>query len=205
LKIKPDVGTGIVAAAGDVYGVATSKAAVFITCHGDGRSGWVARSEYSRGTRFRPLRRFPAAGAAPIKAPAGVTISPRGEVVIGQMGEAGPQRDSRLSFFNANTGKQLLDLETGLYDVAALAYSRMGNLYALDIAWSDEKAGGLFRLDAARESNAPSIRAVQIAPLERPTAMAFAPDGTLYVTLLGVAEEKPGENSGKLMKFPSGL
>jgi hypothetical protein len=65
-----------------------------------------------------------------------------------------------------------------------------------------EGEGGLFRLDAA----AMGVKATKIAGLDKPTALAFAPDGTLYLTVVG--PKKADENApkeGKLLKIAPGL
>jgi len=100
----------------------------------------------------------------------------------------------------------LLSVPTGLHDIIGLAYSpRSGFLYALDLAWSDGKEAGLYRIDSARQDGQPSAKAVKIAALERPTALAFAADGTLYVTLLGAAQDGAKEKSGQLVKITGDL
>ena len=50
------------------------------------------------------------------------------------------------------------------------------------------------------------MKATKIASLDKPTALAFAPDGTLYITVIGPKAE--GENApkqGKLLKIAPGL
>jgi hypothetical protein len=87
-----------------------------------------------------------------------------------------------------------------------LAYSpRSGNLYALDLAWSDAKEAGLYRIDASRQDGQMSAKAVKIASLEKPTALAFASDGTLYITLLGAAAEGAKEKPGQVVKITGDL
>ena len=131
--------------------------------------------------------------------PTGITLSPRGELVIGCAGQIGGT-DSSIAFINSVSGQLLMNLVTGLSDITAVAYSsKTGRLYVLDAAWK-EPSGGLFRLDAALVDGKPGVRAVKILELERPTAMAFWPDGTLYVTTHGAG---PGE--GQLLRVSGGL
>jgi glucose/arabinose dehydrogenase len=122
------------------------------------------------------------------------------------MGEINKPKDSLLTFYSAKTGMKLLNAETGLHDIAGLAYSpKTGNLYAVDFAWMATEEGGLFRLDSEGQ-NTGSLKAVKIASLDKPTALAFAPDGTLYVTVVG--PKKQDENApkeGQLLKFAPGL
>lgn len=181
---------------GNLYGVAVTPTAIYVTCNGDDTKGWVAKATID-GTKYGKLERWlPTKEAVEVDAPVGVTISPRGEVVIGQMGEINKPKDSLLTFYSAKTGKKILNLETGLYDITGLAYSpKTGLLYATDFAWMAEKEGGLFRLDSEGKDGAQSIKAVKIAGLDKATALTFAPDGTLYVTLVG--PKKEGENASK--------
>jgi hypothetical protein len=142
-----------------------------------------------------------------VDAPVGITISERGEIVVGQFGENNKPHDSLLTFYSAKTGMKIMNLETGLYDITALAYSpKTKLLYATDFAWMAESEGGLFRLDSDPQNPATALKSVKIAPLDKPTAMAFAPDGTLYITVIG--PKKADENApkeGKLLKIAPGL
>ena len=61
------------------------------------------------------------------------------------MGEINQEGDSLLTFFSEDK-KMLLNLETGLNDITALAYSTKARgarkqLYALDFSWRDTKQG----------------------------------------------------------------
>lgn len=102
---------------------------------------------------------------------------------------------------------KILNLETGLYDISGLAYSpKTGLLYATDFAWMSIGDGGLFRLDSEMKTAGAGVKTVKIASLDKPTALAFAPDGTLYITVVG--PKKDDENApkeGKLLKIPAGL
>jgi len=71
-----------------------------------------------------------------------------------------------------------------------LAYSPTGQLYAVDFAWKEEGASGVYRLDDARVNGQQACQAVKIASIQRPISMAFTPDGTLYVTALGASDSK---------------
>jgi DNA-binding beta-propeller fold protein YncE len=192
---------------GNLYGVAATATAIYVTCNGDDTKGWVAKATIN-GTKFGPLERSIATKeAVEVDAPVGITISPRGEIVIGQMGEINKPHDSLLTFYSATTGKKILNLETGLYDISGVAYSpKTGLLYATDFAWMSPGDGGLYRLDSEKDGGTQSIKATKIASLDKPTALAFAPDGTLYITVIG--PKKEGENASKegaLVKIAPGL
>lgn len=120
--------------------------------------------------------------------PAGLCLSPSAQrqyLVAGYLGELSDKRDSRLAFIIPSNGDVALELAPGLFDVVGLAYSPLGQLYALDLAWDNEKAGGVYRLDDARENGQPACRAVKIASVVRPTSLVFDKSGILYVTSLG--------------------
>ncbi|MEX2176883.1 MAG: hypothetical protein WD872_21125 [Pirellulaceae bacterium] len=192
---------------GNLYGLAATKSAIYVTCNGDDTKGWVSKVDLE-GTKLGKLERFiPTKEAVEVDAPVGIAISPRGEIVIGQMGEINKPNDSLLTFYNAKSGQKLLNLETGLHDIAGVAYSpKTGLLYAVDFAWMAPEDGGLFRLDSDKNNPNAPLKAVKIASLDKPTAMAFAPDGTLYLTAIG--PKKEGENAskeGKLLKIAPGL
>ncbi len=73
-------------------------------------------------------------------------------------------------------------------------YTKSDALYALDYGWMDVTKGGLYRLDVAQAGDKLTVKPTLAAKLNKPTAMAFATDGTLYVTTIGTAkaEERPG-------------
>lgn len=192
---------------GNMYALAATKAAIYVTCNGDDTKGWVAKVDIT-GSKFGNLERFiPTKEAVEVDAPVGITISERGEIVVGQMGEINKPHDSLLTFYSAKTGMKIMNLETGLNDITAVAYSpKTKLLYATDFAWMATTEGGLFRLDSDPRNTATSLKTVKIAGLDKPTAMAFAPDGTLYITVVG--PKKADENApqeGSLVKIVPGL
>jgi len=205
-KLGPLVPTGDIKGEGNFYGIAATKSAIFASSNGDDTKGWVAKVEIKDG-KFGKLKRFIATKElVEVDAPVAVAIGTGGEVVIGQMGEITIPGDSLLSFYNANNGKLLLNLETGLDDITALAYStKTKRLFALDFAWLPDRGAGLYRLDKAGSGANQSIDAIKITALDKPSAMAFAPDGTLYVTVFGTAKDGDANKPGKLLKLHPGL
>lgn len=188
---------------GNFYGVAASKNAVYVTCNGDDTKGWVGKADIKDG-KVSNFRRFIATKeATEVDAPVAVAINPRGHVVVGQMGEITVPNDGLLTFYNAKKGKKLLNVETGLYDVTGLAYSPKGHLFATDFAWMANEEGGLFRLDRSKKDGKQSVKAHKVTSLDKPTALAFGKDGTLYITVIGTG--KDGAKSGKLVKIAPGL
>jgi hypothetical protein len=84
-----------------------------------------------------------------------------------------------------------------------VAYSPKGQLYATDFVWLNTAAGGLFQLISTKEGDEQKIETKKILDLDKPTAMTFAEDGSLYITVIGISE---GENKGgKLLKVEPGL
>ena len=202
VKVGPLTGTDDIKAEGNLYGVAATATAIYVTCNGDDTKGWVSKTD-REGTQFGGLTRFIATKeATEVDAPVGITISPRGEVVIGQMGEINVKHDSLLTFYNANTGKMLGNRATGLHDITALAYSDKGHLYALDFAWAALEEGGLYRLDDDGDGG---VNAEKITNLDKPTAMAFGADGSLYITVIGSVEKEQQVGQGKLVRLQPGL
>ncbi|QEG36659.1 hypothetical protein [Bythopirellula goksoeyrii] len=135
--------------------------------------------------------------------PAGLCLSPvnsaGSQYLVGSyLGELQEARDSRLVFFDPFSGSVLMQLNSGLFDLVGLAYSPSGRLYAIDFAWQKPEAGGVYRLDDARWEGRPACRAVKIAKVVRPTSLAFASDGTMYVTAFG-SSDKPKQ--GKIVKI----
>lgn len=134
-----------------------------------------------------------------------LTISPRGELVVGQQIDA-ERREGRITFYRVTDGTPLLHLVTDLPTITALSYGprRPGGaapqLYALH-GNRAEDGGGLYRLDAAFLDGQVRIRPAKLASLDRPTAMAWASDGTLYVTILGPEAVDATQPAGKLVRL----
>lgn len=184
---------------GNLYALALTPSALYITCNGDDTKGWVAKADLN-GTKFGKLERWlPTKEMVEVDAPVGIAINKQGDIAVGQCGEMNKPQDSLLSFYSAKTGKLLANAETKLYDITGLAYSpTTGRLYATDFAWMKSEEGGLFRID----QNGTDVKTVKIAKLDKPTALAFAPDGTLYLTVVGPkGESENAPTQGKLLKI----
>ena len=199
---NPITGTDEIKPEGNLYALAVTKNAIYVTCNGDDTKGWISKAELN-GTKLGELTRAIATKEATnVDAPVGITVSNEGHLVVGQMGEINLPNDSLLTFYSAKDGKMLMNLKTNLYDISGLAYSPTKKLlYAVDFAWMKTEDGGLFRLD----KNTPdSVKAVKVASLDKPTAIAFGADGTCYITVIGTAKEE-GQPSGALVKIAPGL
>lgn len=186
---------------GNFYGVTVNSAGIFVTCNGDDTKGWIGKAHLA-GQKVGPFERsIKTKEAVDVDAPTAIT-SRSGEkgdqLVVGQLGEISQPEDSLLTFYDTS-GKLLLDLDTGLYDITGLAYSPKGQLYATDFAWLDTSKGGLFQLIRKVEDGQQVCEAKKIASLDKPTALAFGPDGSLYITVIGEPEK------GKLVKIAPGL
>ena len=182
--------SGEVKGEGNFYALAATADGIYVTCNGDDTKGWVSRAGL-KGTEVGPFERYLATKeATQVDAPVGITVSPEGYLVVGQMGEITVPGDSLLTFYDASSKEMLLNLKTGLHDITAVAYSPRRQLYVLDYAWADTTQGGLFQIlkDESAESG---MRVKKIMSLDKPTAMAFDADGALYITTIG--EEKKGQ------------
>jgi hypothetical protein len=178
-----------------------SKDSVFLSVQGQNGQGWISRCAREGNKLATFLRYLPAETPAQPDPPLALIISPRGYLLIGQRGAAEVPKDSVLNFYHPKNKKVLMSLPTGLFDITGLAYSeKTGQLYATDVAWMASEEGGLFQLIAGQPGSEPRLQAQRIAKLDKPTALGFAKDGSLYVTVLG-----SGESEGKLLKFEPGL
>ena len=176
--------------AAGVRGTATAMTlgptALYLTTAGDDVAG-LLRSRV-RSSVPGDLKPFGQIGARPTC----VAISTRGWVVVADAGEHDASEDSRLTFHHPtdSTADPALEIAPGLLDVVAIAYSPQDSLFAADFAEADSERSGVYRIDMDFHENSIGGKAVRIAFIDRPTAMTFAPDGTLYV--LATANENSG-------------
>ncbi len=186
---------------GNFYALAVTDKAIYVTANGDDTKGWVAKAERNGATVGPFQREIATKEATEVDAPVGITISDRGEIVVGQMGEISVPNDSLLTFYD-DSGKLLANFKTNLHDITALAYSK-AQLYALDFAWADASQGGLFRLVSTDSDT--ECKAKKMIALDKPTAMVYDKEGdALYITLIGTPTEE-GQKSGKLIKVTGEL
>lgn len=184
---------------GNFYGLAATKTAIYVTCNGDDTKGWVSRIELKDGVPGELTPFIATKVATQVDAPVGITMNRNGQIVVGQMGEVNMPGDSLFTVYDPESGEKMQSAETGLYDIAGLAYSpKTEKLYAVDYAWMEPAKGGLYRLDVNDDAN--TLTAVKIATLERPSALAFTPEGALYVTLFGGNDDGKKKAQGKLVQ-----
>jgi len=200
--IKPKEGVTI-KGEGNFYGVAIVDGVIYITCNGDDTKGWVSTANL--GDKKPVLKPTIATKeATEVDAPVGIAIDPKKKfVVVGQMGEISKPKDGLLTFYNVKNGKMTMNLETGLYDIASLAYSPTGRLYAADFAWMAPAAAGVYRLDSTGDKK--SVKSAIISKLDKPSALAFGKDGALYVTVFGTAKKGSKKKPGSLVKITGKL
>ena len=186
---------------GNFYGIAVTADAIYVTCNGDDTKGWISRAEIKDG-KAGELKPFIATKEKlGVDAPVGITIGKSGELIVSQMGEMNVPGDSLLTIYDAKSGELKAKYETGLHDIAGLAYSPVsGKLYAVDFAWSDTTQGGLFELVIEGEKCMPR----KVCELDKPTAIAFDPQGNAYVTAFGTAEEGAKAKPGLVLKINKG-
>jgi hypothetical protein len=142
---------------------------------------------------FRPTAFF-------LSSPTALAISEQGYLLAVDDGSRSIR--NRFMFLNPTNGQVVLGFDPGLTDVSGAAYSpKSGNLYALGTAYGEDEEG-LFRLDDARKPGEQQISVTKVADIEQATALAFGPDGALYVTTLG---DKTKDDDGALLKVTGDL
>ncbi|HKD35279.1 MAG TPA: hypothetical protein VKB78_00720, partial [Pirellulales bacterium] len=194
---------------GFFYGVANMPTALFTTSHGQDGAGWISRAflidSAGKAADLKPL--INAKALSSVGGPMALVVSKRGELVVGECGSFDKPHGAAISFYSPkDRGRLLLSVPTGLSDITGLAYSpRSGYLYALDFSWTESKDAGLFRIDSTREDGRMSAKAIKITALDRPTAMTFGSDGTLYVTQLGPAGNDGKEKLGQVVRIAGDL
>ncbi len=185
-------------AEGNYYGVAVTAGYVFASANGDDTKGWIVRAKLDEHGHPGDLERFIATKeAVEVDAPVALTVSPQGELVVGQMGEINVPGDSLLSFYDPLSGKLKKNFQTGLHDITGLAYSPAnGKLYATDFAWMDASQGALYELTISGDE----CTTLKLFDLDKPTALTFDKEGNLYLTIFGTAAEDAQQKPGKLLR-----
>ena len=179
----------------------SSSRGIFASCQGDHSKGWLALATQDPATRSISgfTRAIATHELSEVASPWSVTLSPDGYLAVSQTGEVSKSADSVLAFYNEE-GKWLGKYETGIHDMTGLVYGpKHGRLFATGYNWSEPEAkGGLYKLIGTGKNRTDGCRAELIVELEKPTALAFAPNGDLYILLKGPTS-KPA--SGKLVKI----
>jgi hypothetical protein len=169
-----------------------------------GRSGELSRIPARAGT-FGELGVFPLAKERlPAGAPTTIAVSEQGYVVL-SFTDGDSSRESHLAFVNPIDGSVVMSLTIDLPGVTGLAYSTNSSaLYAIASAPTAGNEGGVYRIDSAGQLGKPAARAVKLADVTQPTAIAAGPDGTLYVTELGKSSDT-STAPGQLLKLTGEL
>jgi hypothetical protein len=158
-----------------------------------------------RAGTFGQLKRVESDGAEKTSDLGGaVAVGEHGYVVISRSAEKGAAA-SRLVFLNPINNDVAMELTARPSAILGIAYSPVsGNLYAAVFAGQDSQQSGIYRIDAASEPGQPACELSKVADAEHPSALAFAVDGTLYVTALGEPSESES-TTGKLLKITGDL
>ncbi len=189
-------------AEGNFFGLAVTPNSIYTSSQGSPAKGWICLANRSSNDSITNLtRHFSSTEAIGVAHPGSLTLSPHGYLIVSCVGELGEKKDSVAAFFEPVSKKMLLKLELGLHDVCAIAYSPRRQMYALDMAWAQPNAGGLYRV--VEDKSVPSgLKTKLVAKLPNPTSMCFDSDGAVYVTLRGAVDEK-GNTKGSLVRIPS--
>ncbi len=189
---------GNVVGEGNFYGLAKGTQGIFVTCNGDDLKGWISLAKITGGKAINFERKIATKEATKVDAPVAITVSPEGFLAVGQMGEITLAGDSLLTFYNEK-GEKLENFKTDLFDITGLAYGpKRGRLFATDFRWLDPDQGGLYKIIAIKD-NFEKCKPQKIVSLKKPTALAFHPNGDLYITLAGDPFEGTGKPNGKLV------
>ena len=192
-------------AIGNIHGLAADGAGRLLVASGDAGHvdrDWLGQLDV---TEDRAGAIKPVLGVGS-KQPRAVTLSPREEWVVAQCATTDLPGRSLLVFYDPQTRKELLVLDTGLHEVTGVAYSpRTGWLYVTAVADGKGSEGGVYRLDRALVDGKPGVKAVLVTTLQRPSGLVFAPNGALYVASLGKADTSSKENTGSVVRLTGRL
>jgi hypothetical protein len=197
-QVEVSVGDGGFA---ELPGVVVGETFAYVSSGVPDQPGVIYKCALIGNNLYTPRQQLGTKGREGLSWPAGLCLTPTDQsqfLVASFVGGLSKERDSGVAFILPSEGDIALKLLPGLFDVVALAYSDSGQLYAVDLAWSDEKAGGVFRLDDARLQGRSACRAVKIADVTRPTSLVFDASGALYVTSLGTGTNT---KSGQIIKI----
>lgn len=197
---------------GNFYGVAVGAGAIFVTCNGDDRKGWVARAEIKDGKAGKLELFIATKEATGVNGPTPAVFSPDGKLVVGQIGDMTKQGDSLLTIYDPKSGKLEKKYETGLSNITGIAYSpKTKKIYATDFGWADglqkeaakKTVGGLYELTIDGDK----CTATKVVGLDHPAALTFDNDGKLYIALFGTkaADDKTDKSPGGLYVIDAGL
>ena len=181
---------------GNFYGVAAGTNGIYITANGDDTKGWVLKAALKDGVpgAFKPF--IATKEKVAVDAPVAITIGPKGQIVVGQMGEVVGEPDSLVCFYNAKGDLESKAELEDVFDVVGLAYSKSGKLYGLDFRWPGKEKGSLFSIEVTADGA--SVK--KLMDLDKPTGMAFGADGALYITTIGTPAAGDSAPAGKLLK-----
>ncbi len=183
-------------AEGSFFGLALTSTKIFVTCRGDDAKAWIGMATLADGKLGDFTRSIELFEPTKVSTPAAVTLSPDGYLAIGLQGTSSTPGDSVLVFCDPQDGKILKHYSLGIHDITGMAYGpKHGRLFATDFNYGSPLAGALVKVIGTAEGS----RCQEMQKLERPTALAFSPEGDLYITLAGdPAAETP---DGKLVRI----
>jgi DNA-binding beta-propeller fold protein YncE len=141
-------------------------------------------------------------GPAADIAPAAITVGATGYVVVASKFGQASEQSTKLRFINPISRRVAMEIPLELDQVTALAYSpKTGNLYATGAGKGNGGATGVFRIENA-DPVTRRVDLIRITALEHPSALSFAPDGSLYVVTTSKDKIK---NAGTLVRISGDL
>ncbi|MDA0282116.1 MAG: hypothetical protein O3B13_23830 [Planctomycetota bacterium] len=188
---------------GNFYGVVATAEGIFVTCNGDDTKGWVAKATVKDGKVGKLKLTIATKEATEVDAPGPIAVTKSGKgVMVGQIGEVTVPGDSLITIYSA-AGKMQKNLTIGLNDIAGIAWSPAGKLFATDFSWVDATQGGLFSVSLGMK-DAKAATTKKLLSLDKPTGIAFDAEGNAYIAVFGTVSEGSDKPAGQILKV-SGL